>query len=117
MPDPLRYYAHFQSARGGWSSLPGWARNVVALFAVPGLALVALSILLLGVSILALLLLTVPVYRLLQALTGTRTPAPAVDPAPNPFASLFGRVPNLDPSPGRKQVDVRVVDDGPATTD
>ncbi len=115
MPDPLRYYAQFQSARGGWTSLPPWARNVVALFAVPGLVLVVLSILALGVSILALLLLTVPVYRLLQALTGTRTPTAAVDPVISPiFSTLFGGAPG-EARVGRKQVDVRVVDDGPVT--
>ncbi len=113
MADPLRYYAQFQSARGGWTSLPPWARQVVVLFAIPGLVLVALSILALGVSILALLLLTVPAYRLLQALTGTRTPAAtSVDPVVNPFESLFG-----GPRVGRRQVDARVVDDGPTTTD
>jgi hypothetical protein len=88
--------------------------------AIPGLVLVALSILLLGVSILALLLLTVPAYRLLQALTGSRTTAPHVNPVmTNPFAALFGVMPGGDggPSPGRRQVDVRVVDDGPTTTD
>ncbi len=109
--DPLRYYAQFQTARGGWAALPGWARNVVGLFAVPGLLLVALSILMLGVSIAALLLLTVPVYRLLQALTGTRPAARSADPAANPFASLFTGVPGS--SPGRRQVDARVVDDRP----
>ena len=108
MADPLRYYAQFQSARGGWAALPPWARNVVGLFAVPGLLCVALSILLLGVSIAALLLLTVPVYRLLQALTGSRVAVPRVDPAVNPFASLFAGT-----QPGRRQVDARVVDDGP----
>jgi hypothetical protein len=116
MSDPLRYYARFQSARGGWSSLPVWARNVVVLFALPGLALVALSIVALGVSLAALLLLTVPVYRLLQALTGARTTAPADDSgaAANPFAALFGGAP-VDSSPGRKQVAARVVDAGPTT--
>jgi asparagine N-glycosylation enzyme membrane subunit Stt3 len=113
MRDPLRYYAQFQSARGGWTTLPPWARNVVGLFAIPGLVLVLLSILALGVSILALLLLTVPVYRVLQALTGTRTPAAtSVDPAVNPFASVFGA-----PPAGRRHVEARVVDDAPTTTD
>ncbi len=115
MVDPMRYYAGFQSARGGWTSLPRWARQVVGLCAIPGLVLVGLSILLLGVSIVALLLLTVPVYRLLQAVTGTRpTPAPRVDPVVNPFASLFGGMPG-GPTPGRRQVDARVVDGGPTT--
>ena len=41
--------------------------------ALPGIVLIALSVLALLVSILALLLLTVPLYRLLGALTGTRS--------------------------------------------
>ena len=110
MADPLRYYAQFQTARGGWAALPPWARTVVLLCGVPGAVCVALSILLLGVSILALLLLTVPAYRLLQALTGTRPVAAGVEPVANPFATLFGGIPGG--SPGRRQVDARVVDDG-----
>jgi hypothetical protein len=106
MSDPFRYVAQFQSARGGWTALPGWARTVVTLFALPGLILAALSIAALCVSLLALLLLTVPAYRFVQALTGTRTDAASIDPVINPtFADLFA-----GPSAGRRRVDVRVVD-------
>ena len=50
--------------------LPGWARFLVGIVALPGIVLVGLSILAFVVSVLALLVLTVPVYRLLAALTG-----------------------------------------------
>ena len=48
----------------GW---PPWARSILFLLALPGIVLIALSFLALLVSILALLLLTVPAYRLLNA--------------------------------------------------
>ncbi len=66
----IQYYSRFESARGRFTSLPGWGRLLVGIFALPGLILAGLSILALGVSILALLLLTVPVYRLLVFMTG-----------------------------------------------
>ena len=53
--------------RGRIGGLPAWARRWSSLAALPGIVLVALSILAFLVSLLALLLLTVPVYRLLQA--------------------------------------------------
>ena len=43
---------------------------VLFLLAIPGLLLLALSIAAVLVSLLALLLMTVPVYRLLQAMSG-----------------------------------------------
>ena len=95
-------YGRFSTARGGFGSLPGPARFIVGLAALPGIVLAALSLLLFIVSILALLLLTVPVYRILQAVTGNRPAAATVAPT----GSLF----DPEPSPGRKQVDVRVVD-------
>lgn len=100
-------FAGFRVVRSGWGTLPPWGRTVVGIFAIPGLVLVGLSILAFLVSILALLLLTVPVYRLLQVLTGTPPAAPtSVEPVVNPFASLIG-----DPTPGRRHVEARVVDD------
>ena len=53
------------------TGLPGWARSVVFVAAIPGLILAALSIALLLISILALLLLAAPVYSLLKQVTGT----------------------------------------------
>ena len=50
------------------------ATILLAVAAVPGLVLLALSILAFGVSLLALLLLTVPVYRLVSAVSGAGRP-------------------------------------------
>jgi hypothetical protein len=102
MAEFFRYYSSFQNLRGGFGGVPSWARFIVGIFAIPGIVLAGLSLVLFIVSILALLLLTLPVYRLLQIVTGGRVKTPE----PNLGGSLF------DPqaSPGRKQVDVRVVE-------
>ena len=109
-----QYYTRFQSARGSFGSLPPFARSIVALFAFPGIVLLLLSILMGLVSIFVLLLLTVPVYRVLQAVFGGRLPAAGPSVPENPFASLFGQVPvgggeSMD-SPGRKHVDAKITD-------
>lgn len=65
-----QYYGQFGGLPNRFRTLPGWARSIVAIAALPGLILAGLSILAFGVSILALLLLTVPVYSALQKLTG-----------------------------------------------
>jgi len=54
------------------SRLPTWARMVLAIPLIPGILLVGLSIVLFFVSLLALLILTAPVYVLLKWMTGTR---------------------------------------------
>lgn len=58
-------------ALGGLSSMPAWARGILFLLTIPGILLLALSILLVGVSILALLLPTVPVYLFFKKILGT----------------------------------------------
>ena len=95
--------------------LPPGARLVVSLFAMPGIVLLVLSILLGFVSIFVLLLLTVPVYRVMRAIFGDREPAVAASGNQNPFVStLFGQMAsgwdNTAVSPGRKHVDARVID-------
>jgi hypothetical protein len=95
-------YGRWSSARNGFSTLPPLARLIVMILALPGIALAALSLLLFIVSILALLLLTVPAYRVLSAVTGARPPAGPGESG----ESLF----DPEPSPGRKQVEVRVVE-------
>jgi uncharacterized protein (DUF58 family) len=100
------YYGNFQSVRGRIGGLPQWARGLVLLAALPGIVLAALSFLAFLVSILALLLLTVPVYRLMQAVTGRdeqRTPAGEpgnvfIDPPTGPRKRVESTV--IDPSPG-----------------
>ncbi len=68
-----QYYDQFGGLPNRFRTLPGWARFIVAIAALPGMILAGLSILAFGVSILALLLLTVPVYSALQKLTGRTT--------------------------------------------
>jgi hypothetical protein len=64
-------YTRFQGARSRLTGLPPWARFLLLLASLPGVLLISLSILAFGVSLLALLLLTVPLYRLLRLITGT----------------------------------------------
>jgi hypothetical protein len=68
----LQYYGQWQGFRGRVTQLPAWARLLLTLAAVPGILLIALSILAFLVSLLALLLLTVPLYRFLTALCGVK---------------------------------------------
>jgi hypothetical protein len=111
MQQAFRYYSRFQSARGSLGSLPPLARSVVTLFALPGIILLVLSILMGLVSIFVLLLLTVPVYRVLQAVFGGRQPTAEPMMPENPFASLFGQMPGAEvESPGRKQVEAKITD-------
>jgi hypothetical protein len=66
------YYGKYQGLRGQIGGLPGWAKLIVFLAAVPGIILIALSVVAFLVSILALLILTLPVYRVLSGLTAGR---------------------------------------------
>jgi len=68
----LEVFANVQQFRNTLRRMPAWARLIVGLVMLPGLLLVLLSIAALLVSILALLLLTNPVYRMLAAATGAR---------------------------------------------
>jgi hypothetical protein len=86
--------------RREFTRLPNWGRLIIGLFAIPGIVLILLSILMFVVSIAALLLLTVPVYRLLAVLTAR---------APTPETSLgAGFMSPVDPT--RRRVDVRIVE-------
>jgi hypothetical protein len=67
----VEYYTRFQGARSRLTGLPPWARFLLLLASLPGVLLISLSILAFGVSLLALLLLTVPLYRLLRLITGS----------------------------------------------
>ena len=106
----IEYFGRVQGLRGQMLGLPGWTRVVIFIAALPGIALIALSLLELLVSILALLLLTVPLYRVFKALFGS--PVPQQQPQPTGFADVFGFPPTTDDvtSPGRKKVDVTIVD-------
>jgi hypothetical protein len=64
-----QYAGRVQNLGGLFTRLPGWARAIVGIFAIPGLVLAALSLLVFLVSILALLILALPVYVLLKRVT------------------------------------------------
>jgi hypothetical protein len=68
----FEYYGRYQGVKSQLTTLPGWARAVLLVAALPGIVVASLSILAFVVSLLALLVLTVPVYRLLRILTGAR---------------------------------------------
>ena len=104
----FEYYSRAQGLRGQIVALPSWARALILIAALPGVVLIALSLLALLVSILALLLLTVPLYRVLTALVGTATPVDVRDSI-NP-SDLFGRPSDDLTSPGRKKVDVTIIE-------
>lgn len=106
------YYSRYQSARGGFSSLPAPARLLLLFLAIPGIILVLLSLLALAVSILTLSLLTVPVYRLLRAVAGQNTQAPQGD-----VVSTEGEQVTVEPaasanqdSTGRRHIDVKIIE-------
>lgn len=88
-----QYFGRISGLRGDFGGLPTWARVLVALAALPGIVLLALSILVFVVSLSALLLLTAPVYAALKRLTD------------RPAGSEERVV-----SPGVKRVDVTVIE-------
>lgn len=100
-----QFYGNVQSARGRIGGLPGWARTLIFIAALPGIVLIALSILALLVSILSLLLLTVPLYRVLRAVAGTGASRDRLSPEAE--VALF---PGDLTSPGRKKVDVTIIE-------
>ena len=103
----LQYYGRLQDMRGRFGGLPAWARALVWLAALPGLALAGLSLLVLAGSILALLLLALPVYTLLKSVLGGRRDAPDAGfdgPPDEEFGGPAG------PSPGRKRVSATVIE-------
>ena len=100
----VHYIGRFQDIRGRFTGLPGWARALVWLAALPGLALAGLSLLVLLGSILALLLLALPVYTLLKSVLGGRRDADFDGPLGEDLADPQG------PSPGRKRVSATVIE-------
>src|SRR2546421_7925133 len=79
----FHYYSRVQSVRGNLLGLPAWARFLLFILALPGILAVSLSVAAFLVSLLALLLLTVPVYRLLRAAVGTPSETPSSSGAPD----------------------------------
>ena len=103
----VHYVGRLQDIRGRFGGLPGWARALVWLAALPGLALAGLSLLVLLGSILALLLLALPVYTLLKSVLGGRRDAPDAG-FDGPPGEDFGGPPGA--SPGRKRVSATVIE-------
>ena len=118
----LQYYGQYQGFRGRVTQLPAWARLILVVAAVPGALLLALSLLAFLVSLLALLLLTVPLYRLLSAVLGVEA-RPAVTAVPGGVAEEIvdpaGVEPPVvvetpvegEPAPTRRrQIEVKIVE-------
>jgi uncharacterized SAM-binding protein YcdF (DUF218 family) len=107
MQKVFRYYNRYQTVRGSVSSLPSWGKPIVFLFALPGLLLliasVALFVALLLVSILALLLLTAPIYRVLRMFPQKQAPAARVESPPQ--EDVF-----VQSSGPRRQVEVKIIE-------
>ena len=125
----LQYYGQWQGFRGRVTQLPAWARLLLTLAAIPGIVLIALSILAFLVSLLALLLLTVPLFRVLTALCGVKPgvvmpagssgfgPVPegmeaVIDQAgaEPPPVSVVETPENGAPRPARRQIEVKIVE-------
>jgi hypothetical protein len=129
----LNYYSQWQGFRGRMSQLPSWARLLITLAALPGIVLIALSILAFLVSLLALLLLTVPLYRFLTALWGVKPgevvpagtggfgPLPegmeavidqegGASVSSSPEVSVVESPQESEPRRARRQIDVKIVE-------
>jgi hypothetical protein len=105
----VQYFGRFQQVQGGFSRFPGWARFILLILALPALLIAALSIALFVVSILALLLLTGPAYRLLSAMFKPReAPTNSVWVEEQESGTM-----NVEPEPaatGRRQIEVKIVE-------
>ena len=103
----VNYFGRFQTVKGRVTGLPFFARLILTIFALPGLILLGLSIVAFIVSLFALLLLTVPVYRLLSALF-----LPQVQPQQGAWDAIGPEFVNpVSPGPtGRRHVEVKIVE-------
>jgi hypothetical protein len=114
----FEYYSRYESARGSFRRLPGWARLILMVFALPGIVALGLSLLAAGVSILALLLLTLPVLRVLNWVTGTPATVPEDEEELDGFeVDITGltdagspKAPLVEPERPRRQIDVRIIE-------
>jgi len=99
----LQYYGRYRGFRDRFGGLPSWARGVLFVFAIPGIVLLLLSIVALAVSLLALLILTMPVYRLLAGLTGSARGGSPDEAMPQQPVSVV-------PESPRRHVEVKIID-------
>ena len=111
----IEYFGRAQQFRGTLIGLPAWARAILVVAALPGLIALSLSLLAVLVSLSALLLLTVPTYRLLWAVTGGRHSKDGGVQAGGAFdpAQVVGFPDAANPLSGRRHVDVKIVEPGP----
>ena len=106
----FEYYGRAQGVGGRLIGLPFWARVLMTLAALPGLILMGLSVLAFGVSLLALLLLTVPVYRLVRALAPERVASPeTAEAAAVQHEVIDGEVVSSGPAT-RRPIEVKIVE-------
>jgi apolipoprotein N-acyltransferase len=98
MTQVFEYAGRLNGFRGNLMGLPAWARFILFLVALPGIVVLSLSIAAVLCSLAALLLVTVPVYRMLRMLTHR--------PQPN---SGWDQTVSVE-TPGRRHVDVRIVE-------
>ena len=108
----VEYFGRAQRFRGTLIGLPGWARAILVVAALPGLIALSLSLLAVLVSLSALLLLTVPTYRLLWTVTGGRHSNDGGGQVSETFdpAVAMGFPGVGDPLSGRRHVDVKIVE-------
>lgn len=95
------------------SRFPRWGLPVLLIAALPGLAIALLSIVLLMASLLALLLLMVPVFKVVTWLAGFGGGGGVGEGRSRRSSSASAAEVELEarlPSPGSKPVEVRVVD-------
>jgi hypothetical protein len=123
----LQYYLRFQNARGSLSRLPGWAKIVLLIVALPGICGILLSVLVFCVSLIALLILTSPVYRLLNWMSGggrevqeefsvEREPTEFIDAetiesaTESPVTTTFVTPASPEPQRPKRQIDVKIIE-------
>ena len=105
----VNYFGRFQTVKGRVTGLPFFARLILTIFALPGLILLGLSIVAFVVSLFALLLLTVPVYRLLSAVVSPRRVSDSTANQTPDFVSAEQASGGYASGP-RRHVDVKIID-------
>lgn len=113
----LQFIGQFQALRGRLSGLPLAGRWLLFLAALPGAILIALSIVAFFVSLLALLLLTLPVYRLVSWISGAMEgpgagqPTVASQPAsPEQVTMQATPAGQVNPATGRRHIEVTILE-------
>ncbi len=102
----IQYYGKYQSLRGNLGTMPAWGRFVIALFALPGLAILLAAALAFVIGLGVLMLLTIPVYRAVRAVAslGQRHARHEDDFIVTESAEVV-----INPAP-RRQIDVKIVE-------